>query len=588
MKLVRELKAAMFEKDALVVFKSEEFPISSMLFSCLSAKFKREFANRATRVVIDITADRDTVAEFVNACQLRECSITVDNALPLLSLAEDWEVPQLQEAVLEFIGRPENTDALLVPSLCRALSRDLDTSVFETQLRSQIPSLLDGDSLLQLPLPLLSRLLTPDSDSGSPVDVRRLFGFLVRCLDHFGPPASVLFSGIGVDELTPGELGRLESHRSFRWCFVSDSVGTSLLNLMGESSRARHQLLSESESQSVQIRSLTSRVDDLSSKLDRLSTEIRGRCRTAESQFESSIRDQTASIDSKLGAGLESLKSEMNSRLELRLREETESLKAGIETIIRNEIARVNSKFQSAIETQLSSTDSRFRTETANQSELTIRTLRGEIEQQNAATNSRLKSEIERQCAVVSSSIRTELQGEREWVRKATRFTHIPLRGSPLDGIIAFLERRSGGNVIEKGILSAGPGDDPKNAFDFHNLGSKYHHQTGNSEQWLAIDFKDMRIHVTDYSVQFHPHRICGPKSWFLEGSDDGDTWITLDTRTGRSQSQDTTQPSTFSVTTPQLCRHLRFRKTEGWHHGPCNNFGLVAIEFFGYISGFP
>jgi hypothetical protein len=46
MKVVRECKAANFEKDAFVVFKSEEFPISSLLFSGLSAKFKREFANR--------------------------------------------------------------------------------------------------------------------------------------------------------------------------------------------------------------------------------------------------------------------------------------------------------------------------------------------------------------------------------------------------------------------------------------------------------------------------------------------------------------------------------------------------------------
>jgi hypothetical protein len=594
MKVVRTFKAVDFEKDTSVIFKSEEFPVSSLLFSGLSAKFKREFAKRLTRVTIDTTADRDTVIEFVNACQLRECSITVHNALDLLSLAEDWEVPPLQDAVIEFIGRPEHTAALLIPSLCRALSRDLDTSLFETQLRSQIPSLLEGDSLLQLPLPVLSRLLTPDPDSdpGSPVDLRRLFGFLVRCLDHFRPAASVLFSGIRVDELTPDELSRLESHRSFRWCFVSDSVGTSLLNLMGESSKARHQLLSESESQSVQIRSLMSRVADLSSKFDRLTAELRGGLGSAESRFESSIRDYTASMDSKLEAGLENLNSEMNFQLEVRLREETESLKVGIESTIRNEIAGVNSTFQSAIDSQLSSAVSRFRTEfqaeSATQSELAVRTLRSEIEKHILSVNSSLKVELENQCAIVSSTIRTELQGEREWVRKVMTVRHLPLGGSPLDGIISFLEHRAGGNVIVREIVTAGPGTDPRNAFDFHNLGSKYYHQTGNSEQWLAIDFKDMRIHVTDYSVQVHAHRTCGPKSWFLEGSDDGDTWFTLDTRTGRSQSQDTAHPSSFLVATPQLCRHLRFRKTEGWHDGTCDNFGLVAIEFFGWISGYP
>jgi hypothetical protein len=296
-------------------------------------------------------------------------------------------------------------------------------------------------------------------------------------------------------------------------------------------------------------------------------------------------------MDSKLRAGLESLKCDVNSCAEVRLREETESLKSQIDSKIRTEIEGVNSKFESAIETRLSSADSRFRTEfeseSAKQSELTARTLRGEIEKQVSDTNSSLKVEIERQCGLVSSTMRTELQGEREWVRKATRFTHVALGGSPLDGIIAFLERRSGGNVIEKGIVSAGPGNTPKNAFDFHNLESGYYH-CASADQWLAIDFKDMGIHVTDYSVQLHPNGGCGPKSWCLDGSDDGDTWFTLDTRTGRSQSQDTARPSTFSVATPHYCHHLRFRKTEGWHDGCCNGFTIVAIEFFGYISGFP
>jgi hypothetical protein len=282
-------------------------------------------------------------------------------------------------------------------------------------------------------------------------------------------------------------------------------------------------------------------------------------------------------MDAKLQAGLESLKSEMNSRLEVRLREATESLKAGIEATIQNEILGVNSRFESAIETRLSSADSRFRTEIASHSELTIRTLRGEIERQNAASNSSLQAEI-----------RTGLQAEREWVRTALRpvVRDIPLRGSPLDGIIAFLERRSGGNVIDKEIIAAGPGSNPRNAFDFHNLDSRYYHETDTSEQWLAIDFKDMRIHATDYAVQVYPHACCGPKSWFLEGSDDGNTWFTLDRRTGRSKESDTMQPSTFSVTCPKYCRHLRFRKTEGWHDGRCGSFGIVAIEFFGSISG--
>jgi hypothetical protein len=44
------------------------------------------------------------VIEFVTACQLRKCAITVDNAHDLLELAREWEVNQLESALIEFIG----------------------------------------------------------------------------------------------------------------------------------------------------------------------------------------------------------------------------------------------------------------------------------------------------------------------------------------------------------------------------------------------------------------------------------------------------------------------------------------------------
>jgi hypothetical protein len=168
----------------------------------------------------------------------------------------------------------------------------LDTSLLEIQLRSQLPSLLDGDQLLQLPLPVISRLLTPDGDSTSVSgpDHRQLFGFLVRCLDHFGPPASVLFSGFRVDERSAEEVGTLESHRGFRWSFLNDSVGTALSNLLGEISRERTALLTQTERQSGLLSDLSSRVEDLTSKLDRLSKEVDERFAATESRFEASIR----------------------------------------------------------------------------------------------------------------------------------------------------------------------------------------------------------------------------------------------------------------------------------------------------------
>jgi hypothetical protein len=273
--------------------------------------------------------------------------------------------------------------------------------------------------------------------------------------------------------------------------------------------------------------------------------------------------------------------------VQVRLRGETESVKAGIESIIRNEIATVKSNCDSVIRTQLASAESRIRTETAKESEATLRTLRGEMEKQRSDTNSSFQSGIEKQCASVSAAIRTELVQEREWVigLVAPVVRHLPLRGSPLDGIIAFLETRCGGNVVDKGIVAVGPAPNPRNVFDFHDVTTIYRHEN-DPDQWVAVDFKEMRVQVTDYSVQTHVWSgQDDPKSWFLEGSDDGRTWVTLNAQTNRSELRDNSRPSTFSVSISRYCRHLRFRKTEGWQDGS-EFLDLTAIEFFGVLTG--
>jgi hypothetical protein len=336
-------------------------------------------------------------------------------------------------------------------------------------------------------------------------------------------------------------------------------------------------------------------------------------------------------MEAKLQIGLENLKSEMNARLEDRLRAETGSLRAGIESTIRTEIEGVHSRFEAAIrgetlsmdaklqqglddlkldtnsrfestirneiasvntrcelvDTRLSATESRFLTETASQSELTVRTLRDEIERQSAATNSRLQSEIGRQCAEVSTAIRAELKDEREWVRKALApgVRCIPLGDSPLDGIFAFLRRKCNGNVVENDVIAASPGTTVRKAFDLHDSDSCHYHSR-DPDQWLAIDFRKMRVQVSDYSVQtLHGQEQHAPRSWVFEGSDDGATWLALDTRTGQSELQDSTRPWTFPVATQRYGQYLRFRKTEGFHSN-CSFLYITAIEFHGLISG--
>jgi hypothetical protein len=201
--------------------------------------------------------------------------------------------------------------------------------------------------------------------------------------------------------------------------------------------------------------------------------------------------------------------------------------------------------------------------------------------------NSRLERQFEAECTCTANVIRSELRDEQERLKRTLR----PLGGfvvqkdSPFDGILSWLGRRSGGNVIDQGIIGAGPGGNPRNAFDFDNLSSYYDH-CHDPDQWLSIDFKQMQVYLTDYSVQANPRDgECLPKSWVLEGSNDSVTWFTLDTKTNREALRNTARALTFTVSNPRMCRQVRYRKTCGMHDR-CLFFYLTAIEFFGSVSG--
>jgi hypothetical protein len=245
----------------------------------------------------------------VNACQLREYKITVDNAHDLLDLAREWEVVQLEAALIEFIGKPENCVPLLIPSILHALSRHLDTISLESQLRFHILPLIgnNSDSLLTLPLSMLSRalsgILTFES-SDTTFDRRPLFDFLVRSLDHYGPSASILFHNLSADVFTTAELAILNSHPHFQWCFVGESVGRTLISLIGENEKQRLLLSSLNDRQSKLISDLISRVSELESRIEILSGEIETRSASPDARFEAAIQNQNNHTESRFHAEL--------------------------------------------------------------------------------------------------------------------------------------------------------------------------------------------------------------------------------------------------------------------------------------------
>jgi outer membrane murein-binding lipoprotein Lpp len=447
----------------------------------------------------------------------------------------------------------------------------------------------DADSLLTLHVSVLSRALSPilRLESSDPAfDRRHLFDFLVRCLDHYGAPASVLFRDVSADAFTPIELATLDSHPHFQWCFISPSVGTALIGLMSECEKQRRALSSLSDGQSALISSLASRVSELDAKVDRLSDELNARTAAADSRFEAAIGRETASIESKFQTELRALTAATDARFAAQIAEQGAALNARFQALVKQEITSIDSKFGSALQSQISAAEARIQKDLRAQSSTAIAHCESEIQKQAAATISRLESASADGGARNVEMIRVELREQSERLRSEIRpLIFLLLHDSPLDGIIAWLGRRCDGNVIDKSVIVASPGKNPRSVFDYQDSNTYYYHNHG-PYQWLAIDFQQMRVYATDYSIRAHPvDATCIPKSWVLEGSNDGTAWFPLDTRTDCAELRDTSLAFTFTVSNPRLCRHLRFRKTEGWHDG-CTGLYLMAIEFFGVVTG--
>jgi outer membrane murein-binding lipoprotein Lpp len=172
-------------------------------------------------------------------------------------------------------------------------------------------------------------------------------------------------------------------------------------------------------------------------------------------------------------------------------------------------------------------------------------------------------------------------------------------REKPLDGIIAYLTAKCGGNVHDAGIVELTPssieGDNldhrPKWVLD---EGNAHHFGTKNERNpWLCFDFKDMRIIPTHYTI-VTDHDSSGwwaqfTTSWVIEVSMDGSNWVTIDERRDVEEADGPDRTISFAVSSLVLCQYLRIRRTTGrldfnaFRDGG-NSLEMKRFEVFGRV----
>ena len=162
---------------------------------------------------------------------------------------------------------------------------------------------------------------------------------------------------------------------------------------------------------------------------------------------------------------------------------------------------------------------------------------------------------------------------------------------SPLQGIIAYLTQMAGGNVHEKDVVqvtaSSVASTCPSSLKNAVELDTDSDFCTENQPgSWICYDFKERRVSPTSYSIRSH-RDLTRPKSWKIEVSNDGSSWICVDHRENSCDllgNGFVTHNFSISTTPGGTFRFLRLSLT-GENHNGSNRLDVTALEIFGTLS---
>ena len=241
-----------------ISFKNEEVAkVDPLVFGQLSAKFRREMYDESSRgrcakdpVVIESNVERETVEKFVEACNGAEIKVERHRLHDLFRLAEEWEVMDMIQAL--------RTDGYFADVLVRLFLKRREIHVatmdLEKELHDQFISIcytkVFQENLKQIGLNVIYKVFSSFGDCDLVRNhLSEVFPFMQKCVDEFGPCASVLFAGIDVSQLNDDELNWMKDSPNFDHSYICNSYFQTIMKLR----RALKAKEAQCESQSIDL-----------------------------------------------------------------------------------------------------------------------------------------------------------------------------------------------------------------------------------------------------------------------------------------------------------------------------------------------
>jgi hypothetical protein len=178
--------------------------------------------------------------------------------------------------------------------------------------------------------------------------------------------------------------------------------------------------------------------------------------------------------------------------------------------------------------------------------------------------------------------LQCKISSRRVWESRFNIGTIAYSEGNESDGILRLLTRQCGGNVHQKGVVDITASSSYSgNCWQVanHEWSSTWQSNNANSS-WIRFDFKEREVALSHYTVQ--GNSVGCLAQWQIEGSDDGSTYSSLDTRDIRGSGS---VIGTYECHRPdRFFRYIRLRQTGANQAGNFCMY-LSGIEFFGKMK---
>ena len=160
-------------------------------------------------------------------------------------------------------------------------------------------------------------------------------------------------------------------------------------------------------------------------------------------------------------------------------------------------------------------------------------------------------------------------------------------------GIISNLTKQSGGNVAKNGTIFVTSSSEYSSDYSAQNVvdldSSSMFSSRNERDQWLMYDFRFLRIKPTSYYIKsgIYGKYEYHPRSWDLEGSNNGKEWDVLDSRRNDGSLNGVSSTGKFDISSSyKYYKYLRIKQTDTNWKG--DNFLVIsALEFDGSIQKF-